>query len=123
MSSITAPSAISRRPVTVTVALALLILLGLSVLLPFNTTDVPVAAIFIGYVLAALKLAAGIGLWWRRKWAAILGFVVVLLDAVLAAPGIFDSAAALQAYLVIGVLVSIVILVLLALPTSRRAYV
>jgi hypothetical protein len=123
MSSITASSAVSRRPATVTVAMALLILLGLSVLLPFNTTDVPVAAIAIGFVLAALKIAAGIGLWWSRKWAAILGFVAVLLDALLAAPGIFGSSAALQAYLVVGVLVSIVVLVLLALPTSRRAYV
>jgi hypothetical protein len=103
--------------------MVLLILLGLSVLIPFNTTDVPSSVIAIGYVLAAIKIAAGIGLWWRRKWAAILGFVVVLLDALLGAPGIFGSGPALQAYLIIAVLVSIVALVLLALPTSRRAYV
>ncbi|MGN6361212.1 MAG: hypothetical protein ACTHNK_12580 [Thermomicrobiales bacterium] len=123
MSSITSSSAISRHPAAVNVAMVLMILLGLSVLLPVNTGDVPAVAIAIGFVLAALKIVAGIGLWWSPKWAAILGFVVVLLDALLAAPGIPGSSGALQVYLIIGVLVSIVVLVLLALPALRRAYV
>jgi hypothetical protein len=123
MSSFATP-VISRRPVTVTVAMVLLILLGLSVLIPFNTTDVPGSVIVIGYVLAAFKIAAGIGLWWSRKWATILGFVVVLLDALLAAPGMFAApTTALQVYAIVGVIVSIVALVLLVHPASRRAYV
>ena len=124
MSAITASPVASRRPTTVAVASVLIVLLGLSVLIPFpGTGEIPRAALIIGYALAALKVVAGVGVWLCRKWAAILGFVIVLLDALLSAPGaVAAPSAALQVFIIVGILVSIVALVLLALPASRRAY-
>ena len=125
MSTIAASSATTRRPTTVTAAAALLVLLALGALLPLaGTEEIPRAVLVIGYVFAALKLVAAVGLWRCRKWAAILGFVVVLLDALAAAPGLLDPpSAALGAFIGVGMLLSVAALVLLALPASRRAYV
>ena len=124
MSTIAASPIATRRPTTITAAIALLVLLALSTLIPFpGTGEIPRAVLIIGYAFAALKLVAAIGLWRCRKWAAVLGFVVVLLDALLATPGMFAApTTALQVYVIVGVLASIAALVLLALPASRRAY-
>ena len=125
MSAMTASSPATHRPTTITAAIVLLVLLGLSVLIPFSGTDqIPQAALILGYVFAVLKLVAAAGLWRCRKWAAILGFVAVLLDALASAPGIIGApSAALQVYVIIAFIASIAALILLALPTSRRAYV
>lgn len=125
MSAITVSPPATRRPATITATIVLLVLLALSVLIPFSGADqIPQAAIILGYAFAVLKLVAAAGLWRCRKWAAILGFVAVLLDALSSAPGLFGApTAALQVYLIVAVLASIAALVLLALPTSRRAYV
>ena len=124
MSALTESRLAARRPATISVAMLLLMLLSVSVLLPIpGFESIPRAALIIGYLFAALKLVAAFGLWRCQKWAAILGFIAVLLDALLAVPGMFESTAALQLYTITGVFISIIVLVLLLLPTSRRAYV
>ena len=125
MSTIASSPVTTRRPPTVTAAAALLVLLALGALLPLaGTEEIPRAVLVIAYVLAALKLVAAVGLWRCRKWAAILGFVVVLLDVLAAAPGLLDPpSAALGVFLGVGMLLSVAALVLLALPAARRAYV
>ena len=113
-----------RRPATVTAAGALLVILGLGALLPVpGMEDIPRAILLVGYAFAALKLVAAAGLWWCKKWAAILGFVVVLIDALSAAPGLFDApTAVLQVYIIVGLAMSLAVLVLLVLRASRQAY-
>ncbi|HET8626064.1 MAG TPA: hypothetical protein VFL91_01515 [Thermomicrobiales bacterium] len=125
MSTIGASSFAARRPTAMTAAIIALVLLALAVLVPVpGLGDVPASALLVGYAFAALKVVAAVGLWWSRKWAAILGFVAVLLDGLMAAPGLlFADSAALRIYLAVGVALSIAALVLLALPASRRAYV
>lgn len=124
MSPIAQPT-VARRPTTVTIAAALLALLGDLALIPTpGTGDIPRFILIASFIFAALKLVAAIGLWRCRKWAAVLGFVVVLLDALAAAPGLFFApSAALRVAATVGVVLGIATLVLLVLPASRRTYV
>lgn len=70
-----------------------------------------------------LRIIAALGLWQCRRWGAILGFVATLLDVLLALPSLFDGTVQDgMALMVAGIVLGIVILVLMALPTSRRAY-
>ena len=119
-----APEPPPRRPATVIAAIVLLVPLALAALIPpGSTAAIPAVVLVSGYALAALKLAAAVGLWWSRRWAAILGFVAVLLDALTSVPGLlFAEEAATRALVAVGLALSIAALVLLALPASRRAY-
>ncbi len=119
-----APVAAVSRPTVVTVALVLLALMGLISLIPQpGSEEIPRAVIVSGYAFALFKIVAAVGLWRCRRWAAILGFVAVLLDALTAVPGIFFApSAGLQALAGVWILVSIVLLALLVLPAARRAY-
>lgn len=116
--------AAARRPIVVTVALVLMVLAALSSLVPApGTEEIPQFILISAYVLAFLKLVAAVGLWRCHRWAAILGFVAVLLDGLTAVPGAFFApTVALQLLSTVGTLISIVILVLLVLPAARRAY-
>jgi hypothetical protein len=115
----------SRRPSTVSAAVSLLVLLAGLVLLPVPGAEaVPREVLGVAYAFAALKLVAAAGLWRCRRWAAILGFLAVLLDALAAAPGLLAAPTpALRVMAATMVLLSVAALILLALPTSRRAYV
>lgn len=118
------PLAAARRPTVVTVALVMLVLMGLFSLVPTpGIEEMPRSVLIAGYVFALLKLVAAVGLWRCHRWAAILGFVAVLLDALTAIPGIFFAGElAFQALAGVWVVVSILVLALLTLPAARRAY-
>ncbi len=124
MSTIAASPATTRRPATVTAALALLALAALAALIPApGVADIPRGVVIAGYAFAALKLVAAVGLWRCRRWAASLGSVVVLLDTLAAAPGLlFAPTTTLRVVATVGVILGLATLVLLALPASRRAY-
>ena len=68
------------------------------------------------------QLAAA-GLWMLKKWGVWLAVVVCALNFVSAAPGIpFGPDAALRVAATATVLVSALIIVLVVLPASRRAF-
>ncbi len=85
--------------------------------------DFPGTAIVIGLVVSLVTVVAAWGLWRLRRWGAILLFVVTLLDTLAALPGLFFPPNNwVLAELIVGIPLSVVVLVLIALPSSRRAY-
>jgi uncharacterized membrane protein YfhO len=117
----------SRRPLTLSVAAILLVLLSLfdfpwpyELLFP-GVEEPPAFLNYLGYVVGVVGLVAAVGLWMLKKWSLWLTIVVSVLNILSAAPGVaFAPNAALQAAATIGVLVPALIIVLVVLPTSRR---
>ncbi len=113
------------RPQTVTVAAIVLAVFSLvnliSPLLP--SEGIPEFIIYLGVVLGIAGLAAAAGLWMLRKWSLWLTIVVSVVNFLLAAPGLaFAPNAALQVAATITVVGSAIIIVLVVLPSSRRAF-
>jgi hypothetical protein len=112
------------RPQLVTVAAVLQVLLGLANLASplFPMEGVPVFVVYLGVVLGVAGLVASAGLWMLRRWSIWLTIVVSVLNLLSAAPGIaFAPDVALQAAAAGTVVVSVLIVVLVVLPASRRA--
>src|SRR5919112_1804080 len=114
------------RPVPVTVAAviqALFSLLSLPGPLLPGSEGVPAVVLYSGVVLAVVGLVASAGLWMLKKWGLWLTIIVNALGGLSAALGVVAAPyAALQAAAVTGVVVSALIIVLVVLPTSRRAF-
>jgi hypothetical protein len=114
------------RPPTVTVAailMALISLLGLPGPLLPGSEGVPAVVLYGGIVLGIVGLVAAVGLWMLRRWGIWLTIVVSVLNLLSAAPGVaFAPNAALQAAAAVGVVVPALIIVLVVLPASRRAF-
>lgn len=113
------------RPQAVTVAAVLLALFSLanliSPLLP--SEGVPAFVIYLGVVLGIAGIAAAAGLWMLKKWSIWLTIIVSALNLLSAAPGMaFAPNAALQVAATITVVGSAIIIVLVVLPISRRAF-
>jgi Flp pilus assembly protein protease CpaA len=96
----------------------------LNVLFPlFPIEGMPAAAIYIGVVEGIAGLVGAAGLWLLRKWGFWLTIVVSVLDILDAVPGIlFAPNAALQFAATVTVLGLVLVIVLVALPTSRHAF-
>ncbi len=116
----------SSRPLPVTVAA---ILLALTSLLNFpaplvpGSEEVPAVVIYGGLVLGVVGLVAAAGLWMLKKWSVWITIVVSVLGLLSAAPGVaFGPNVALQVAAAVGVLIPALIIVLVLLPTSRRAF-
>ena len=113
------------RPLPVTVSAILLALLSLANLLALflPMEGVPTFVIYLGVVLGVAGLAAAAGLWMLKRWSVWLTIIVCVLNILSAAPGI---AAAPNAVLRVGALVFVIgsalIILLVVLPNSRRAY-
>jgi hypothetical protein len=113
-----------HRPLTVTIAAVLCALNSLANMVPFGAGgDIPIFVVYASVVLGAIGLVGVFGLWRMRRWGALLSAAVLVLTALLAAPGIlFAPSLVLNLLASAGVLLSIVVLALIFLPSSRRAY-
>ncbi len=113
------------RPLPVTVAAiiqALFSLLSLPGPLLPGSEGVPAVVLYSGIVLGVAGLVASAGLWMLKKWGLWLTVVANVLGALSAAPGVGAAPnAGLQAAAIAGVLVSVLVIVLVVLPSSRRA--
>jgi hypothetical protein len=113
------------RPLPVTVAAIIQVLASLvslpGPLMP-GSEGVPAIVLYSGIVLGVAGLVASAGLWMLKSWSLWLTIVVNVLNGLSAAPGVGAAPnAALQAAAIAFVLISALIIVLVVLPTSRRA--
>jgi hypothetical protein len=116
---------VRSRPQTVNVAAVLLALFSvLNVLFPFFPIEgLPAAAVYMGVVAGAIGLVGAAGLWLLRKWGIWITIIVSVLNVLDAAPGIaFEPNAALQVAATVTVLGFVLVLVLVVIPTPRRAF-
>ena len=113
------------RPLPVTVAAivqALFSLLSLPGPLLPGSEGVPAVVLYSGIVLGVAGLVASGGLWMLKRWGLWLTIVVNVLGGLSAAPGVGAAPnTALQAAAIVGVLISVLVIVLVGLPSSRRA--
>ena len=113
------------RPLPVTVAAIIQVLASLvslpGPLMP-GSEGVPAIVLYSGIVLGVAGLVASAGLWMLKSWSLWLTIVVNVLNGLSAAPGVGAAPnAVLQATATIGVLISVLVIVLVVLPFSRRA--
>jgi uncharacterized membrane protein (DUF2068 family) len=116
------------RPLPVTVAAILLVLLSLfdfpwpyEILFP-GAEEPPAIILYSGYVVGVVGLVAAVGLWMLKPWSYWTTIVVSALNFLLGLPGVlFAPGAALKAVIAVTEVVAILIVVLVVLPDSRRA--
>lgn len=115
----------AQRPLTVAIAVVLLALLSLLNLMSplFPSEGVPAFVIYLSVMLGVAGLIAAGGLWRLKPWALWLTIVVCVLNVLSAAPGIaFAPTPALQVGALVGVIIPVLIILLVVLRNSRRAY-
>ncbi len=117
------------RPLPVTVAAILLVLLSLFdfpfpwlLLFPGVEQDPPAFVVYSGIVLGIVGLAVAVGLWMMKTWSFWATIVICVLNLLLGAPGVVMApAAAIQATVAVLEVVAVLIIVLVVLPSARRA--
>ena len=113
------------RPLPVRVAAILMVLFSLTNLLsPFLPMEgVPVFVVYLGVALGVAGLLAAAGLWMLKRWALWLTIVVAVLNILSAAPGLsFAPNVMLRVAATVTVVSFAVVVLLVVLPNSRRAY-
>jgi hypothetical protein len=116
-----------ERPTPVSVAAVLLALLSVlnlvSTVIPAFSSGVPAVVVYGSAVLGLLGLVAAYGLWSLNKWGVWLTIILSVLNILSAAPGIVFAPTTV---LFVGAIVTVVgyalIIVLVVVPTSRRAF-
>jgi hypothetical protein len=117
------------RPLSVTVAAILLVLLSLTnfpgvywFLFP-GAEEPPAFFLYLGYVVGVVGIVVAVGLWMMKRWSFWLTIVVSVLNFLLGLPGVlFAPGAALKAVIAVTEIVTVLIIVLVMLPGSRRAF-
>ena len=116
------------RPLPVTVAVILLVLLSLfdfpwpyELLFP-GGEEPPAFILYSGYVVGVVGLVVAIGLWMLKPWSLWATIVVCVLNFLFGLPGLlFAPGAALKALIAVTEIVAVLVIVLVMLPPSRRA--
>jgi uncharacterized membrane protein (DUF2068 family) len=84
---------------------------------------VPAFVIYLGVVLGVAGLVAAAGLWMLKRWALWLTIVVSVLNILSAAPGLaFAPNAGLRVAATVTVVGFALVILLVVMPNSRRAY-
>jgi hypothetical protein len=116
------------RPLPVTLAAILLVLLSLFdfplpwMLLFPGVEEPPAFVIYSGIVLGIVGLGVAVGLWMMKAWSYWATIVVCVLNLLLGAPGVVMApTAAMRATVALTEVVAALIIVLVVLPSSRRA--
>jgi hypothetical protein len=117
------------RPLPVTVAAILLVLLSLTdfpwlywFLFP-GAEEPPAFILYLGYVVGVVGIVVAVGLWMMKRWSFWLTIAVSVLNFLLGLPGVlFAPGIALKAFIAVTEIVAVLIVVLVMLPGSRRAF-
>jgi len=122
----------NQRPLPVTIAILLHALLGLAAIVltvpamtgPVSPDDGPPMFIVVtSLVIGILSLISAWGAWQGKKWGMVSTIVLRALDALGSAPGIFFAqTTVLWISASVSVILAIVVIWLLLMPVSRRAY-
>jgi hypothetical protein len=118
---------VNARPRPVIFGIVLLVLLSLAniafIAAPSDEDGIPKEVLYLGVVLGIVGLVAAFGLWQGRRWALVVAVIVLLLSILSAAPGlVFAPSAELWISAVVGIAASLLDLILLLLPVSRRSF-
>jgi hypothetical protein len=116
---------VRSRPLTVTVATILLALISLLNLLGLwlpGADEIPTVVLYAGIVQGILGFLATVGLWMLRTWGLWLSLVISAINLLTTAPGLVLPDAATMFLAFVGVIVPALTIVLVVLPTSRRAF-
>jgi uncharacterized membrane protein (DUF2068 family) len=111
------------QPPPVFIAMVLLALLSLTNLVPAQSVILegnPTAAVFLPIVVGVGGLVGAWGLWMLKRWAMWLVIVVCVLNILMTAPELTSPFMAI--YAAIYIVVCALVIVLVVLPSSRRAY-
>jgi len=121
----------TQRPPAVTIAVVLLALLSVVTMVPpslmappAEAAEVPAFVTYLGVILGVVGLVAAYGLWALKRWGVwltiILSAVTILLSF---GPGtLFAPTVAIQVLNIVSGVAFALIIVLVLLPASRRAY-
>lgn len=117
----------TQRPTAMSVAAALFALFNVlsvaTAFIPAFSNGVPGVVVYGTAVLGLVGLVAAYGLWTLKKWGVWVTIVLSLLNALAAVPGIaFAPTTLLFVSAIVGVVGYALIIVLVMMPTSRRAY-
>lgn len=116
----------TKRPTSLMVALALLVLLSLGnfvLLFVPGANQIPAAIVYSGIAAGVLGLIAANSLWKARRWGMILTIIVSAFNLLSSAPGVLAGPnPGLQVLAGAYAVLSAVVIVLVVLPSARRAY-
>jgi|SRR5215207_7786406 len=88
-----------------------------------GAVEAPPFVIYSGIVLGIVGIVASVGLWMLRTWGFWLNIVVCMLNFLLGVPGVlFAPGARLETAIAVQTIGFILVIVLVILPTSRRAF-
>src|ERR671920_1880623 len=111
------------QPPPVFIAMILLALLSLTNLVPAQSAIFegnPAAAVLVHLVVGVGGLVGAWGLWSLKRWAMWLVIVVCVLNILMSAPELTSPFMAI--YAAIYIVVCALVILLVVLPSSRRAY-
>ena len=121
----------SRRPLALSVAAILLVLLSLfdfpwpyEILFP-GAEEPPAFFLYLGYVVGVVGIVVAVGLWMMKRWSFWLTIVVCVLNFLLGLPPVLfvpGVALNLKVFIAVTEIVAVLIVVLVMLPGSRRAF-
>lgn len=116
----------SRPRLSLTVALALMLLLGaghLFVSFAPDASQIPLVVVYGDMALGLLSLVAAFGLAKRARWGQVLTLVIAVLTVVSAVPGVVAAPnLALHVITAAYLVLSLVIFGLVAVPSNRGAF-
>jgi uncharacterized membrane protein (DUF2068 family) len=120
----------TQRPPAVTVAVVLLALLSVVTMVPPSlmfspavAAEIPAFVTYLGFILGVVGLVAAYGLWALKRWSVWLTIILSTVSILLSVPPIlFGPTVAIQVLNIMSDVAFALIIVLVLLPTSRRAY-
>src|SRR3954462_736548 len=120
----------SHRPPVVTVAAILQVKLSVRTFpgpwryVSPGAIEAPPFVLYSGILLGIVGIVASVGLWMLRTWGFWLTIVVSVLNILLGVPGVlFAPGAGLEAAIAVQTIGFVLVIVLIVLPNTRRAFV